>query len=141
MHACFANPTHSQWTPGSRSVSQGYGLRIRILLSSSKNSKKNLDSYFFVTSGWLLIFELMWMYLQKVLSKKNVGKISIISIEKLCRVFVSRLFSRQSLGTRTKQHSHQVSHIYSTTVHVYCLQTYRIISTCLFDCTFICMFV
>ncbi len=27
-----------------------YGVRIRILLSSSKNSKKNLDSYCFVTS-------------------------------------------------------------------------------------------
>jgi hypothetical protein len=32
--------------PGSGSISQ----RIRILLSSSKNSKKNLDSYCFVTS-------------------------------------------------------------------------------------------
>ncbi len=32
--------------------------RIRILLSPSKNSKKNLDSYcFFVTSFWLFIFE------------------------------------------------------------------------------------
>jgi hypothetical protein len=28
-----------------------------ILLSSSKNSKKNLDSYCFVTSLWLFIFE------------------------------------------------------------------------------------
>jgi hypothetical protein len=28
-----------------------------ILLSSSKNSKKNLDSYFFVTSFGLFIFE------------------------------------------------------------------------------------
>jgi hypothetical protein len=31
--------------------------RIRILLSSSKNSKKNLDSYCFVTSFGLFIFE------------------------------------------------------------------------------------
>ncbi len=31
--------------------------RIRILLSSSKNSRKNLDFYFFVTSLWLFIFE------------------------------------------------------------------------------------
>ncbi len=30
--------------------------RIRILLSSSKNSKKNLDSYCFVTSFWLFIW-------------------------------------------------------------------------------------
>ncbi len=35
-----------------------YKIRIRILLSSSKNSKKNLDSYcFFVTSLWLFILE------------------------------------------------------------------------------------
>ncbi len=32
-------------------------LRIRILPSSSKNRKKNLDFYCFVTSLWLLIFE------------------------------------------------------------------------------------
>jgi hypothetical protein len=32
-------------------------LWIRILLSSSKNSKKNLDSYCFVTSFGLFIFE------------------------------------------------------------------------------------
>ncbi len=30
---------------------------IRILLSPSKNSKKNLDSYCFVTSFWLFFFE------------------------------------------------------------------------------------
>jgi hypothetical protein len=32
-------------------------IRFRILLSSSKNSKKNLDSYYFVTSFGLFIFE------------------------------------------------------------------------------------
>jgi hypothetical protein len=43
-------------SPGSGSVSMRYRYRytdpdwIRILLSSSKNSKKNLDSYCFVTS-------------------------------------------------------------------------------------------
>jgi hypothetical protein len=31
--------------------------RIRILLSSSKNRKKNLDSYSFLTSLWLFIFK------------------------------------------------------------------------------------
>ncbi len=37
---------------GSGSISQRYasGARVRILLSISKNSKKNLDSYCFVTS-------------------------------------------------------------------------------------------
>ncbi len=34
-----------------------FGLRILILLSSSKTSWKNLDSYCFVTSLWLFIFE------------------------------------------------------------------------------------
>jgi hypothetical protein len=32
-------------------------IRIQILLSSSKNSKKNLDSYYLVTSFGLFIFE------------------------------------------------------------------------------------
>ncbi len=41
------------------SISQRYGSRI--LLSSSKNRKKNLDSYSFVTSFWLLIFEKWWI--------------------------------------------------------------------------------
>ncbi len=37
--------------PGSGSISQRYlCFRIRILLSSSKNTKENLDSYCFVTS-------------------------------------------------------------------------------------------
>jgi len=34
-------------------------------LSLSKNSEKNLVFYCFVTSFWLFIFEVMWMYLQK----------------------------------------------------------------------------
>ncbi len=37
--------------------SQVLRIRIRILLLSSKFSKKNLDSYCFVTSLWLFIFE------------------------------------------------------------------------------------
>jgi hypothetical protein len=32
-------------------------IRLRILISSSKNSKKNLDSYCFVTSFGLFVFE------------------------------------------------------------------------------------
>ncbi len=32
-------------------------IRLRIFISSSKNSKKNIDSYCFVTSAWLFIFE------------------------------------------------------------------------------------
>jgi len=36
---------------------QCYGMRIRILLSSNKNSKEYLDSYCIVTSLWLFIFE------------------------------------------------------------------------------------
>jgi len=44
---------HVSEPPGSGSISQRYGSRIRIqiwiLLSSCKNSKKNLDSYSFVT--------------------------------------------------------------------------------------------
>ncbi len=43
---------------GSESTSQRYlWIRLRILLSLSKNSKKNLDFYCFVTSVWLFIFE------------------------------------------------------------------------------------
>jgi hypothetical protein len=46
-------------------------LRIWILLSPSKKSKKNLFSSCFVTSFWLFIFEkMMYKYLQKVKSKK-----------------------------------------------------------------------
>ncbi len=44
--------------PESRSISQRYGFGSAIiLLSSSKNIKKNLDSYSFVTSSGLFIFE------------------------------------------------------------------------------------
>ncbi len=44
---------------GSGSISQRYGSGsgIRILLALSKNSKKNLDFYCFVTYFWLFIFE------------------------------------------------------------------------------------
>jgi hypothetical protein len=43
--------------PGSGSISAEAWIRIRVLLSSSKNSKKNLDSYCFVTSFLLFFFE------------------------------------------------------------------------------------
>jgi hypothetical protein len=46
--------------------------RIRILLSASKNSKKNIDSYCFVTSLWLFIFE-KW-YKCTISSKSNKQK-------------------------------------------------------------------
>jgi hypothetical protein len=40
---------HDFGPPGSGSGSTGQRYGIRILLSSCKNSKKNLDSYYFVT--------------------------------------------------------------------------------------------
>ncbi len=47
--------------PGSGSVSTRYGsgsgIRVRIILSSCKNSKKNVDFHCLVTSLWLFIFE------------------------------------------------------------------------------------
>ncbi len=63
-------------TPGSESgsISQRYGSGTGsggIILSSSKNSKKNLNSYCSVTSLWLL-------YLQKVKSRKTFLKISFL---------------------------------------------------------------
>jgi hypothetical protein len=50
-------------------------IRIRNLLSLSKNSEKNLDSYCFVTSFWLFIFENYVLYLQKVISRKTFFKL------------------------------------------------------------------
>jgi hypothetical protein len=38
---------------------------------TKQKSKKNVDSYCFVTSFGLFIFEMMYMYLQKVISKKT----------------------------------------------------------------------
>jgi hypothetical protein len=81
---------------------------------------------------WFLLFCDFWMTFNlwidvnapsKSLKQKNVEKISIISIWKLCSLLASLLFSRQSFGT--KQHCHQVSHIYSITVHVYCIQNHK----------------
>ncbi len=46
-------------------------IRLRILLSSSKHSKQNLDSYCFVTSFWLLTFEKWCLYLLKEISRKT----------------------------------------------------------------------
>jgi hypothetical protein len=46
-------------------------VRSRIPLSSSKNNKKNLDSYCFVTSFGLLIFEKL---LKCTFKKKEAGK-------------------------------------------------------------------
>ncbi len=45
----WASRIHIHWYEG--------GSGFRILLFSSKNSKKNLDSFCFVTSLWLFIFE------------------------------------------------------------------------------------
>ncbi len=58
--------------PGSGSAIQSYG--IRILPSSSKKSKKNLDSYCFVTSLWNFIFE-KWCkcIIKKAKSRKTYG--------------------------------------------------------------------
>jgi hypothetical protein len=47
---------------------------------AKQKSKKNVDSYCFVTSFGLFIFEMMYMYryLQKVISKKTFFKISFL---------------------------------------------------------------
>ncbi len=47
-------------------------IRIRILLSSVKNSKKNPDSYSFVNSLWLFIYlwKMMWVHHRKAISRK-----------------------------------------------------------------------
>ncbi len=65
--------THVLRPPGSGSISQRYGsaIRIRILLSASKNSKKNLDSYCFVTSFGLFIFEIWCKCTFKEISSKT----------------------------------------------------------------------
>jgi hypothetical protein len=48
-YSSVADPDpHIFGPPGSGSISQSYGSG-RILLSSCKNGKKNLDSYYFVT--------------------------------------------------------------------------------------------
>jgi MFS-type transporter involved in bile tolerance (Atg22 family) len=47
----------SVWLRASRIRKSKVRIRIRILLSSSKNCKKNLESVGFVTSLWLFIFE------------------------------------------------------------------------------------
>jgi hypothetical protein len=52
-------------------------LRILILLSSSKITKKNFDSYCFVTSLWLFIFEKWW----KCTVKSNKQKILFWRLE------------------------------------------------------------
>ncbi len=44
-------------------------IRLRILLSSSKNSNKNLDSYCFVTFTTFYLWKMMQLYLHKVISK------------------------------------------------------------------------
>jgi hypothetical protein len=46
-------------------------IRIRILLSSCKNSKKNLDSYYFVTRFDLLSLKNDVNLPSKVISRKN----------------------------------------------------------------------
>ncbi len=46
----------------------------RSLLSLSRKSQKSLDSYWFVTSFWLLSLKILYMYLQKITSKKTFFK-------------------------------------------------------------------
>ncbi len=66
--------------PGSGSGSVSHEVRIQILLSSSKNSKKNIDS--FPTVLWLPNDFLSWNYYVNVPSKsnkqKNLGKNSFL---------------------------------------------------------------
>jgi hypothetical protein len=54
----------------------------RILLSSSKNSKKTLDSYCFVISFWLFVFE-KWKNDVNVPSKSNKQKNFFIGLLKV----------------------------------------------------------
>ncbi len=56
-------------------------IRIRILLSSSKNSKKNIDCYCFVTCFWLFISKI-----QKVISKKKLGNFLLTSWRSLTKI-------------------------------------------------------
>ncbi len=49
-------------------------VRSRILLSSSKKSQKNIDSYFFVTFLWLFIIENDVNVPSKSKQQKNFGK-------------------------------------------------------------------
>jgi hypothetical protein len=51
----------------------GFQIQIRILPSSSKNSKKNLDIYCFVTSLWLFIFE-EWCNVPSKCNKQKTSK-------------------------------------------------------------------
>ncbi len=64
-------------------------IRLQILLSSSKNRKKNLDSYCFVTYSWLLIFEKWCKYNCKkygtVISKKTLKTKLLVAILKVTR--------------------------------------------------------
>ena len=49
-------------------------LRLLILLSSCKNTKKNLDSYYLWLFSTFYLWKIMLMYLQTVISRKNVLK-------------------------------------------------------------------
>ncbi len=69
--------------PGSGSISQRYGIRIRLLirirnLLSCKNSKKNLDSYYFVILFDFFIFEKWCKCTLKSNVQKNCVKISFL---------------------------------------------------------------
>jgi hypothetical protein len=92
-----------QQCSGSESGSTGstcfWASRIRILLSSSKNSKKNLDSYYIVTSFGLLSF-----------IDKNWSK--IVLFENIWRV-AGRAEDSCSSGPQQKQEGNIVSLIVS----------------------------
>ncbi len=54
------DPYGMHWASPIRTRIHWTEIRIRILLSSSRNSKKTIDSYCFVTSLWLFIFKKCW---------------------------------------------------------------------------------
>ncbi len=81
--------------------------RIRILLASSKNSKKNLDFYCFVTSFGLLSLkhDVMYRYLQKVISRKTLlTKNSFLSASWMSMTKIARSGFESGSGSTPKCH-------------------------------------
>jgi hypothetical protein len=71
----FYLPSNQCWGSGALvGIRMCWASRIRILLSSSKNSKKNLDFYCFETSLWLFIFEDCLNVSRKGKKQNNFGK-------------------------------------------------------------------
>ncbi len=98
------------WSHGSGSISQK--VWIRVLLSISKNSKKNLDSYCFVTSFWHFIFAKLCTCTVPFKSnkKKNLKKFFLAflrSMTKIIRIHWSEAWirgSRSGSGSTPKCH-------------------------------------